>query len=63
MLVISVILAGYCGRLALNTEWECAFSDQATACLQPDKKAPKQCETKLFDRPGSLATGAGSKSD
>ncbi len=61
MLVISVILAGYCGRLAMNTDWGCAFSDQATACLQPDKKTPKPCEKKLVDRPGSLATGAGSQ--
>ncbi len=56
MLVVSVILAVYCGRVAIQTDWSCAFSDQAASCLQPGKKDPKPCQNKNIDRPGSLAS-------
>ncbi len=56
MLMVSVILAGYCGKTAMATDWSCAFSDDAAQCLQPDKKAPKLCENKIIDREGSFAT-------
>ncbi len=57
MLVVSVLLAGYAGKTAVSTDWGCAFSDQAAECLQPEKKAPKQCEQKTISREQSVLKG------
>src|SRR5690606_20818605 len=50
MLVVSLLLAGHAGRTALGTDWSCAFSERAAECLQPEKKAPKQCAQKTIVR-------------
>jgi PAT family beta-lactamase induction signal transducer AmpG len=58
MIAVTIVLAGFCGQKAAQTDWDCAFSDGAAACLQPNKKAPTTCKHKLVKREGSLATGA-----
>ena len=49
MVAVTVVLAGFCVNKAVNTDWECAFSERAVECLQPDKKAPKQCQQESVD--------------
>lgn len=49
MLVASAILAGYCTHKALTTDWQCAFSERAAECLQPDAK-PRRCEQERIER-------------
>ena len=56
MLAVTVVLAGFCVRKALNTDWECAFSERSAECLQPDKKAPRQCQQESVDH-GRWAIG------
>jgi PAT family beta-lactamase induction signal transducer AmpG len=54
MLLVSVVLAGYAGKTAVGTDWECAFSDDSAGCLHPETKE-QQCQVKLIDREGSFA--------
>ncbi len=50
MVAVSLALAGFCIDKAQKTDWDCAFSENAVSCLQPDKQAPKQCEEKVIER-------------
>ncbi len=43
MLLVSALLGGHVIKTAANTHWDCAFADNSTQCLQPDKAEPKQC--------------------
>lgn len=50
MLVVSLILAGFCLNKAAATDWDCAFSEGSAACLQPNAKGLKQCEREVIER-------------
>jgi hypothetical protein len=56
MVVVSLILAGHCVKTASAANWSCAFGDDSAACLQPDKKPPKQCAAKPPNRPSGFKT-------
>ena len=50
LLVASAILAGFCVYKATTTDWQCAFSERAAQCLQPDAHEPRRCEQERIDR-------------
>lgn len=52
---VTGILAVYCGDLAAKTDWDCAFSENAVKCLQPNKQEPKQCAQPAPHRRGDDA--------
>ena len=43
MVGISGAVAWFTLDKAAGTDWGCAFSEESAECLQPDKKAPKEC--------------------
>ncbi len=49
MVAVSGVVAWFALGKATETDWGCAFSDRATECLQPNKKALRQCEAKEVD--------------
>ena len=55
MLAVSGVLVLFAGNKATTTDWDCAFSERAKECLQPDAKAPTQCAQKTIQREGSVA--------
>ena len=50
MIIITIIHAGWCVNKTNSVDWGCAFGENAAACLQPNAKAPKQCEQKSIER-------------
>ena len=50
MIAITLIHAGWCVNKVNSIDWDCAFSENAESCLQPDAKPPTQCERKTIER-------------
>jgi len=50
MLGVTSYLGYFVYEKSATTDWECAWSEDAAQCLQPDKKEPKQCEEKIIER-------------
>ena len=50
MLAVSAALTVFCVNKIQQTDWQCAFSDDAVSCLQPNKQAPKQCAADTIER-------------
>jgi hypothetical protein len=56
MLVVSVLLVGYSGRIATTTDWGCAFAGNVAECLQPEATQTRECAAESVDH-GSLMFG------
>ena len=57
MVAVSLVLAVVCARKAINTDWGCAFSGDAAACLAPEAHEaakPAQCAHPTVDRSSAL---------
>ncbi|MBN2717462.1 MAG: MFS transporter [Deltaproteobacteria bacterium] len=50
MVAISIVLSWYCIDTARQTDWDCAFSANAKACLQPHAGEQKVCQVKAVKR-------------
>jgi PAT family beta-lactamase induction signal transducer AmpG len=54
MIAVSVVLAGVCVRKASQTDWGCAFSGDAQACLPHSEAKSSQCLHPTVDRTSAL---------
>ncbi len=50
MLLVALVHSGWTLQKAQRIEWDCAFGDEAAACLQPHEEAPKQCKVEYVKR-------------
>lgn len=50
MVLISGVLAWYCVDKAKNIDWDCAFTEDAKTCLQPNAGKQKVCKVKDIKR-------------
>ena len=54
MLAVSLVLSVLCARKALATDWGCAFSGDAAACLASAPEKTQQCQHPTVDRHSAI---------
>ncbi len=50
MFLVSGGVGWYIADQAVTIDWNCAFSENAEQCLQPDAKPPKDCKEDIIER-------------